>query len=71
MTSITRTETWRGPLVVAYPDGRRVAMEREAIIVTDIRDTPFGPMDCGNTRLMPWRYVELPRPSAKPWWRFW
>lgn len=55
MTVSTRTETWRSPLVARYPDGRGVAMERDVVSVSDIRETPLGPID----------------PPARPWWRFW
>lgn len=50
-------ETWQGKWVPVYPNGRRVFMEREVIRVTDIRQTPLGPIDFGHVRLMPVREV--------------
>lgn len=38
-------------------------MEREATIVTDLRDTPFGRYDFGHTTLGPIRWVRDSTPD--------
>ena len=56
-----RTETRRGASITL---GKvRMTYEREAMIITDLRDTPFGTYDFGSTILGPARWVRDSTPD--------
>ena len=57
-TPTTTVETWRGPCVLEFPDGTRVATERRVETVTDWRDTPLGLVNFGSVTFGPSRYVK-------------
>ena len=59
-----------GPVWMIH-EGKRMAMARMIRTVTDIRETPFGPVNFGHVHWGPHFYIVRPDPASRPkraWW---
>jgi hypothetical protein len=56
-TPTTTVEMRRGPVVLVFHNGIRVATEQRIETVNDWRDTPLGPVNFGCVTIGPPRYV--------------
>lgn len=53
------TEIVRGPVAIVYPDGSKWTTERTITRISDVRDTPFGPVDFGSAVFGPCVLVKI------------
>jgi len=55
--SVVMTKYERGPVSISLPDGSRIINETEITTLSDVRATPFGPMNFGYVHFGPMKTI--------------